>query len=162
MTNLTKLFLVLVGLNLGLATHADTLTVNSNPSYLDERIIPTNIVRECIELGPQLASFTKQYMEKKGQTVVLDGASEPAEQGRSLILTLTNATSIGNAFMGHRKSVTIEAILYEDGVEIDHYRGSRDSGGGFGAGFKGSCSVLGRCVKTLGKDVANWYNKKHR
>ena len=79
-----------------------------------------------------------------------------------MILTLTNATSIGNAFMGHRKSVTIEAILYEDGVEIDHYRGSRDSGGGFGAGFKGSCSVLGRCVKTLGKDVANWYNKKHR
>jgi len=28
--------------------------------------------------------------------------------------------------------------------------------GGFGAGFKGSCSVLNRCTKTLGKDFADW------
>jgi hypothetical protein len=28
-------------------------------------------------------------------------------------------------------------------------------GGAFG-GFKGSCSVLGRTVKALGKDIAQW------
>ncbi len=28
--------------------------------------------------------------------------------------------------------------------------------GGLFAGFKGSCSVLGRTVKAIGKDIAEW------
>jgi hypothetical protein len=37
---------------------------------------------------------------------------------------------------------------------------SRDSSGGFGGGYKGSCSVLRRCTNALGKDIAAWVKKQ--
>lgn len=45
-------------------------------------------------------------------------------------------------------------------INIDTYAGSRNSSGGIGGGFKGSCAVLERCVNTLGKDVDAWLKKQ--
>ena len=42
------------------------------------------------------------------------------------------------------------------GSRVDEVDFTRNSGGGFGGGYKGSCSVLGRCTKALGKDIAGW------
>ena len=81
-------------------------------------------------------------------------------QGLSLSLAITNEVTAGNAFMGHSKSVSIEATLHRDGEVVDTYVGTRDSGGGFGAGFKSSCTVLKRCVNTLGKDGAGWLRRR--
>ena len=30
------------------------------------------------------------------------------------------------------------------------------AGGGAFGGYKGTCSILGRCIKTLGSDIAKW------
>ena len=70
------------------------------------------------------------------------------------------ALSGGNAFVGHHKSVSILATLYKDGHAIDSYTTTRSSQGGLLAGFKGSCSVLYRCVDTLGSDISRWVNSK--
>lgn len=52
--------------------------------------------------------------------------------------------------------VSINIELYKDGELIAQQALSRNSGGGIGGGFKDSCDVLGRCVKTLGKDTSKW------
>jgi hypothetical protein len=50
----------------------------------------------------------------------------------------------------------VRGKLYQDGKEIGAFTGRRNSMGGAFGGFKGSCSVLGRTVKALGKDIAQW------
>jgi len=81
-----------------------------------------------------------------------DGTLTPTEavkagKGRILYIEITNAISMGNPFMGHQKQVSVKGRLLEDGTEIGSFSGVRASMGGAFAGFKGSCSVLGRCVK---------------
>ena len=56
--------------------------------------------------------------------------------------------------------MSARAELFEDWASVEAVTFSRDSGGGFGAGFKGSCSVLGRCSKALAKDIAGWLSKR--
>jgi hypothetical protein len=136
------------------------ITVSSAASYYDEKIIPSNIKAECSELGSQFSEATKSNLEAEGWSVSLSNDVGEAAKGTSIKLQITNALSAGNAFMGHKKSVSVVAELYKDGKLVDTYSGTRDSSGGIGAGFKGSCSVLQRCVNTLGSDVTKWLKKK--
>jgi hypothetical protein len=140
------------------AVFAADITINQTVTYHDEKIIATNIKSECVNLGPKLVASTEAAVQKNGWSVIkkdsVDGAA-----GVSLKLTIANAQS-GNAFMGHHKSVSIIAELFKDGKLVDTYTGNRNSSGGFGGGFKGSCAVLERCVNTLGKDVSEWLAKQ--
>jgi len=145
----------------GVFANEKVISISSKASYYDEKIIPSNIKTECSELGQQFSEATKRYLEaEKWQVNFVDNAGK-ATKGTSIKLQITNAVSAGNAFMGHSKSVAILAELYKDGKLIDTYTASRDSGGGFAGGFKGSCSVLHRCVNTLGSDVAKWLKKNN-
>lgn len=142
------------------AGEKSNISVNDKAPYYDKKIIPAKIRKSCTALGSNFSKFTKKFLEKYGYSVTLKPELKKTDKGQNLILEITNASSAGNAFTGHRKSVSIEAVLYQDGKEIDKYSGSRDSGGGFGGGFKGSCSVLDRCVNALGKDIARWLKKR--
>lgn len=144
------------------ANTANSLVINDKADYYDTKFVASNIVNECTNLGSNFSSSTRTFLEKQGFSVTT--ASDLAEQteGMSLKLTIVNAVSAGNAFMGHRKSVSIEAQLYKDGELLDTFTHTRNSSGGFGGGFKGSCAVLDRCVHTLGNDVAKWMTKNHK
>lgn len=134
------------------------ITINNSASYYDKRIIAPNIRKECTNLGAQFSDSTELQLSKRGFSVARDNSLP--DSGLSLELLITNVHSSGNAWIGHKKSVSIEAVLYKDGEKIDTYEGIRNSGGGIGGGFKSSCAVLKRCVDTLGKDVSNWLQKK--
>jgi hypothetical protein len=136
------------------------ITVNRPVSYYDENIISSKIIDECKNLGTQFSASTKLNLEKDGWAVNYSENTDVQKDGIQLKLTIANAMSIGNAFAGHQKSVSVIVGLYKNGALIDTYKGTRDSRGGFGAGFKGSCAVLERCVDTLGKDTAKWLKKK--
>ena len=144
------------------ANDNNTLLINKAADYYDQRSIASNIVSECTNLGFKLSDSTRVFLEKQGFAV--DTAEDIAQQaeGMSLKLTITNAVSAGNAFLGHKKSVSVEAQLFQDGELLDTFTRTRNSGGGFGAGFKGSCTVLHRCAHTLGKDVARWMAENHK
>lgn len=137
-----------------------SITVSTEASYYDEKIIPSNIKSECSGLGSQFSEATKTNLESDGWNVSLGNEVGASATGTTIKLQIANALSAGNAFLGHRKSVSVIAELYKDGKLVDTYSGTRDSGGGFGAGFKGSCAVLQRCVTTLGSDVSKWLKKK--
>ena len=144
------------------AKDSNAVVITDKAGYYDEKVIASNIVNECTNLGFKFSDSTRRYLEKQGFAVSAAGDITNQTEGMSLKLTIINAVSAGNAFLGHKKSVSIEAELYKDGELLDTFSRTRNSGGGFGAGFKGSCTVLHRCANTLGKDVASWMAKNHK
>jgi hypothetical protein len=67
-----------------------------------------------------------------------------------------DAVSMGNAFLGHQKFTKVRGTLLQDGTKVASFKARRNSMGGAFAGFKGSCSVLGRTVEAMGEDIATW------
>lgn len=117
--------------------------------------IAVNIRQEC-NLNSQLSEFIQSYGQERSIGVARTARINTKEKGNTLHVEIVNAVSQGNAFLGHRKFTQVEGTLYEKGKKIAAFTAARFSGGGFFGGYKGSCSVLGRTVKTLGKDIAGW------
>lgn len=140
------------------AAAVEPVKVPSSVPYADAGEIAGNIKREC-KINDQLSDYIVEYAKEKHiatQTVATTDATMP---GRVLVVEISDAVSRGNAFIGHRKETRVRGALYQDGARIGSFRGERDSMGGAFAGFKGSCSVLGRTVKALGSDIAEWLVK---
>lgn len=154
-------FLVALALLLSCSAGAKELTLNQTVGFYDDKLVPAKIRNECTNLGNRFAESTATAVQASGWSVLKKGNLDTAAPGVNLKLIIVNAVSAGNAFIGHSKSVSIMAELYKDGKLIDTYEGERNSSGGFGAGFKGSCAVLERCVVTLGKDVSKWLSTKN-
>jgi len=77
-------------------------------------------------------------------------------EGRVLKIEITAVHAPGGGAFSGPKTVSISGVLTENGNEIGNFRASRYSTGGAFGGYKGTCSIVGRCAKTLGKDVAGW------
>ena len=133
---------------------AEPVVVASVIPYADSADIQQKILDECTELGAQFSQYIKEYAAEKGVQVTLGDAS--ASASRELRVEITNALSQGNAFLGHSKSMSSRGTLFENGTEVATFRATRNSMGGAFAGYKGSCSVLGRTVKAMGMDIGEW------
>jgi hypothetical protein len=128
--------------------------------YTSEATVAENVRRECADLGTRLATSLAQFSTKYGVPTQVVEQIDPNAPGRVFQVQITNVFSAGNAFIGHRKSMAARGELFDNGVSVARVDFTRDSGGGFGAGFKGSCSVLARCTKTLGNDFAKWLKEQ--
>ena len=91
------------------------ITVSTQASYYDEKIIPSNIKSECSGLGSQFSEATKNNLESDGWNVSLGNEVGASATGTTIKLQIANALSAGNAFIGHKKSVSVIAELYKDG-----------------------------------------------
>ncbi|WP_047236184.1 hypothetical protein [Chromobacterium subtsugae] len=140
---------------------ADGVVVKVSPvaQYGDPVRINSNIRNECALPEAQAAASLKG-LEEAGISAEAAPEDQLKQSGYYLKLRLENVVSMGNAFIGHHKSVSMIAKLYKNGKLVDTFTGSRDSMGGIMGGFKGSCSVLERCTQTLGKDLAAWVKGK--
>lgn len=129
------------------------INVAPKVNFGKELFVPPAVRAEC-RLDTQLPEFIESFARNAGVNVIKTGAAPGA--GRVLKLEYTNIVgTAGGAYSG-AKSVTVEGKLYENGKLIGSFTGRRVSGGGAFAGYKGTCSILGRCVKALGQDIARW------
>ena len=135
------------------AGFAQTVLVSPAASY--GSAISDNIKTECALEQLQSEAVVKE-LNAAGITAQAGSSDAVPAKGRFLQLKIESAISGGNAFTGHAKQVTTSAKLFKDGKEVAQTTKSRDSSGGMWAGYKGSCSVLRRCVTVLGKDIAAW------
>ncbi|MDT8409388.1 MAG: hypothetical protein RQ741_07295 [Wenzhouxiangellaceae bacterium] len=156
MLKITQIVLLLFVFFVAGSTVAQTVKVIKDAPYAADADIQKKVRNECVKLGSQLSEFTQQFGKEFGVDVALVDSLDTAGSGRVLQLEITDATSMGNAFMGHQKFSSARGTLYEDGKKVADFRARRNSMGGAFAGFKGSCSVLGRTVKAMGKDIALW------
>ncbi len=134
------------------------LIIQTEIPYAKDNDIAQNIKDEC-QLPSKLSKFIKIYAEKKDINVNDKPSVSKDDPGGVLIVEITDAVSSGNAFIGHRKFAKIKGELYKDGQLVGSFVGKRHSGGGYGGGWKGSCGVLGRTVKALGKDISKFLVK---
>ncbi len=131
------------------------ITIQNMVPYAPGNTIADNIKQEC-DLNRRLADFMKEAGIEQGLDLRGVDVLDINGPGNVLKIEITRAISSGNAFIGHRKSTSVKGELYENGKLLASFTGARNSGGGVFAGFKGSCSVLGRTVKVLGEDITAW------
>jgi len=140
------------------------ITVLSDIPFKKGSNILDAIKKEC-SLGAKLSDFIKESAAEKGIKVNQGGK---LGGGNQLIVNILSASakksverggwgSLSSALSGGGTSyVSIEGTYIKNGKKVGTFRGQRSSGGGFAGGFKGNCSLLGRCIKALGDDVATW------
>lgn len=140
--------LMFVGL-MGLASAAPAAGVNvaSPVPYSADNTVQTNVREEC--------SISVALLEGLSGVTPVE-AFNAQGPGRNLALEITDAQSAGNAFIGHRKSVTVKGQLYEGGKLVGNFVARRQSGGGIAGAYKGSCAVIHNCAEVIGKDIVSW------
>lgn len=111
------------------------------------------VKREC-SLGPKLSRLIRSYGDKYRVSVIND--AKPKKGDKILDIEIIHVNGVGGGAWTGSKAVVIEGKLKQNGKVLASFRGSRTSGGGAFSGFKGTCAILGRCVKSLGRDVARW------
>jgi len=111
-------------------------------------------VRQECALEKKLAGFIKSNASDYHVNLVKGGKAK--RSGRVLKIEIVNVHGSGGGAWSGAKSVAVEGKLLSNGKVVGSFSGQRSSGGGAFAGFKGTCSILGRTVKVLGRDVAAW------
>jgi len=114
--------------------------------------IAQNIKTECT-IDSQVIHWLQAYAKKQNINIIIDG--KPSAKDSVLKISITDAIS-QRVGMGHNKYVVISGKLYEGKKLKASFKAARRSGGGYFAAYRNSCSVLGSCAKTLGRDTASW------
>ena len=134
-------------------TQNQTIYIKQVIPYSANNRVAENIKTEC-SIDQQLAQFIRDFSLESGLKV--EYKNNPSKNDLFLDVQIDDAISRGGAWRGHNKFTAISGTLTKGGKSYGSFKAGRISGGGFWGAYKGSCSVLGRTVKTLGKDVAGW------
>lgn len=153
---LTLIITTFLGAGTGWAQESakDTITVQKLMPYKKNLPVPKAVRVKC-RLPEKLSIFVQKYSKKAADINVIDGSLKGVK-GKVLDIKIINVHGPGGGAYTGAKYVAIEGKLIENGKVKSSFIGARYSGGGFYGGFKGTCSILGRCVKALGKDVGKW------
>lgn len=133
------------------------VTIASSVPF-DKNSQASDAVRKECTLDTRLPEFIEAQAKEQGIKVVR-GSATPQGKGRVLVMEITHVLGIGGGAWSGPKSVTIEGKLYDNGKLIGSFKARRQSGGGAFAGYKSTCAILGRCIETLGSDVAEFLAK---
>ena len=145
-----KALVVLAAFASSSALAADKLLVQS-PAVLDANAgVGDAIKRECA-----LESTTTSWVMDalKGRAERLEGKGQ---QGKVLKLTIVNVIGASGGAWSGPKTMTVRADLVEGGKVIGTTTKTRSSSGGAWGGYKSTCAIFGRVMKTLGSDIAGW------
>ncbi|UTA48475.1 hypothetical protein L1F30_02765 [Simiduia sp. 21SJ11W-1] len=135
----------------GVAFAGDAVQVQRVIGYAENAEVRQAVVDEC-ELQTKIPVFLSKYAKK--DVALVDG--ELAAEGRRLELVISNAFASGGGAWSGAKSVTVKGKLYEGEALVGDFIARRYSTGGMFGGFKGTCSIVGRCGKAIAKDIAEW------
>ena len=134
------------------ASSAGSIQLASSIPYAGNANVSGKVKDEC-KLDTQLASFIKS---NEKNVVLTDESLSEKSSGRVLLLEITNVQATGGGAWSGPKSVSVAGKLFDNGKQIGDFTASRYTTGGAFGGFKGTCGLVGRCVKSLGKDIGQW------
>jgi hypothetical protein len=115
-----------------------------------EARVPPKVRDEC-GLETKLPAYLGQYA---ADVELVDG--KLGKSGRVLELRIGEIHGPGGGAFSGPKWMSVTGVLREDGREVGSFTAKRISGGGVFGGYKGTCSILARCAKAIGKDIAGW------
>ncbi|MGR9074234.1 MAG: hypothetical protein ACU833_14330 [Gammaproteobacteria bacterium] len=134
-------------------TGTGTLVINKI-EFNGEAYIREAVKNEC-RLPEKLTRFIGEYAAGRYARIVTD-SSEASRDAQVLDIEIVEALGAPGGAWSGGKMVMVKGSLTQQGAMIGDFKGRRVSGGGLFAEYKGTCSILGRCVKALGKDIAAW------
>lgn len=148
------LFAACVGLPLtGLA--AGSISIAKEAPFAKQLGVPDAVRKEC-SLTTKVPEYVKEHTDKSYDKVTLANGVSAQTPGQALSLKITNLTGAGGGAWSGPKFVTVEGTLWENGKVKGTFTATRFSSGGAFGGYKGTCAILDRCVKAIGKDVGKW------
>ncbi len=116
-------------------------------------------IREAVKQECNLEGKLTQYIEENaaGQYAkILTDSKSSTANAQVLSIEIEEVQGGGGGAWSGAKVVRIKGKLTEKGRVLGDFIARRYSGGGMFGAYKGTCAILGRCVRTLGKDVAEW------
>lgn len=142
----TIALLAMVLANMALAE----VQVKQEIAFTSTDAAPQKVQDEC-GLQTDIPKYLSKYAKKE---VVLVDELNP--EGRRLELEISHAYAPGGGAWSGAKYVEVRGQLMEGETQVGSFTGSRYSTGGMFGGFKGTCSIVGRCGKAIAKDIAEW------
>lgn len=129
---------------------ASGVSVQRNISFASGSNATDAVRREC-KLEERIPAYLVQY---DPSVTLVDNVK--SAKGRTLHLEISDVYAPGGGGMTGLKRVVVTGKLYENGKLIGSFRDQRTSTGGYWGGYKGTCGILQRCAKAIGKDIATW------
>jgi len=130
-----------------------SVQVSRTLAYAKGAGVPADVRESC-----NLQTEIPQYVAEYAADVQLVDGSVSSSGGRALSLEISDVHAPGGGFWSGPKWVEVLGKLYERGKLVGSFRAKRYSLGGVFGPFLGNCSILERCAKALGLDIANWLN----
>ena len=130
-----------------------SVTISQELEFAEASGASAKVKDECT-LETRLPKFIQDYAKSMNVTLAEDVSD--STEGRVLHMEIVNVIGASGGAWSGAKSVTVDGKLTENGEVIGTFVARRYSGGGAFAGMKGTCSILGRCIKALGSDIAKW------
>jgi hypothetical protein len=125
--------------------------------YNKDAYIREPIIQEC-NLPGKLTQYIAENAANQYTQIITDSGSIPAD-AQILKIEIEQVGGLAGGAWTGSKRVLIKGTLTKNGKVLGDFKASRYSGGGMFAVFKGTCVILGRCVRTLGSDVARWLTR---
>jgi len=131
-------------------------TLNIAPVIFTKGLEVRDAVRNECQLLTKLPTFVKSY--GNAQYAAINLQAKKSSKADFLVIEIVDVPQHKkNAWAGRPGQwVTVKGSLIRKGKKTLSFKASRASTGGFMGGYKGTCALLGRCTKTLGKDIAAW------
>lgn len=123
-------------------------------SFNKDAYIRDAVKKEC-NLDGKLTQFIEQNAANQ-YAEILSNSKKVPKNAQILSVEIEQVQGGGGGAWSGGKMVLINGKLTEKGKVIGSFKGRRYSGGGMFGAYKGTCAILGRCVKVLGKDIAEW------
>lgn len=141
---------------LGISANASAeqaLNIQSVTFTKDKTAVNDKVRAEC-RLIEKTKKFLVSYGKKHFSPVTTE--STPVADAYNLSATIVSTVGgAGGAWTG-RKGATIKGTVKKNGKLLGSFEAFRSAGGrGWGWGG-GTCSLLGRSVKTLSRDITTW------
>jgi hypothetical protein len=118
--------------------------------YTESSGASETIKGEC-ELQTKVPHFLDEFSD---QVELVTG--KPDARGRVLELSISQVHAPGGGAWSGAKSMTVIGTLRDGGKVVGSFTATRFSGGGVFGGYKGTCAIVGRCARAIGKDIADW------
>jgi hypothetical protein len=112
--------------------------------------VPQKVRSEC-GLQDKVPAFLSNYARN---VELVD--RELGTRGRILELHIGDVHAPGGGAFSGPKWMTVTGVLRENGREVGSFTAKRFSGGGMFGAYKGTCAIVERCARAIGKDIAGW------
>lgn len=133
----------------------DSLIIQRTSYYKPGATAGDKIRDEC-GLEQVVPKQIREYARGDYDAIYFSDTLSDATPAKVLVMKIVNAQGLGGGRHSGPKSLTVEGTLTQNGQVLGSFIVHRATMGGYRSSTKGTCALLARCAKRIGKDVGVW------